>query len=96
MTAVAKPFDESAPHRRESATQAFRLALTHAHGSRMFVGEVEAAAARFCRELRLEGYPPERTVKEAKQIIRETIAGQDVAVAERAVQSCIRHYYRDD
>jgi hypothetical protein len=35
-------------------------------------------------------------VKEAKQVISEAIDGNDLSVAERAVESCIRHYYRDD
>jgi len=29
-------------------------------------------------------------------VIEEAIDGDDVLVAERAVESCIRHYYRGD
>ncbi len=61
-----------------------------------YVGEVEAAAAQFCRELRRQGHPPERMLRDAKRVIHEAIDGENVAVAERAVQSCITHYYRKD
>jgi hypothetical protein len=33
---------------------------------------------------------------DAKRVIEEAIDGDDVRVAERAVESCIRHYYRAD
>lgn len=82
--------------------QAFRAALIRSHaavgarGPMGHVGEVEAAAAQFCRELRRQGHPPERMLRDAKRVIHEAIDGDNVAVAERAVQSCITHYYRKD
>ena len=33
---------------------------------------------------------------DAERVIEEEIDGNDVPVAERAVESCIRHYYRAD
>lgn len=81
---------------------AFRAALIRSHaeggarGPMGHVGEVEAAAARFCRELRRQGHPPEQMLRDAKRVIHEAIDGDNVAVAERAVESCIRHYYRTD
>ena len=74
----------------------FRQALLRSHRSREFLGEVEAAAAHFCRALRQRGVAPERMLIDAKRVIEETIDGDDVVVAERAVESCIRHYYRGD
>ena len=74
----------------------FRQALLRSHRSREFLGEVEAAAAHFCRALRQRGVAPERMLIDAKRVIEETIDGDDVMVAERAVESCIRHYYRAD
>ena len=35
-------------------------------------------------------------LRDAKRVIHEAIDGENVAVAERAVQSCITHYYRKD
>lgn len=81
---------------------AFRAALLRsiaaggARGPIGHVGEVEAAAAQFCRELRRQGHPPERMLRDAKRVIHDAIDGENVAVAERAVQSCITHYYRKD
>ena len=74
----------------------FKQALLRSHRSREFLGEVEAAAAHFCRALRQRGVSPERMLIDAKRVIEETIDGGDVLVAERAVESCIRHYYRAD
>lgn len=76
--------------------ETFRQALIRSHHSREFLGEVEAAAAHFCRALRRLGVPPERMLVDAKRVIEEAIDGDDVPVAERAVESCIRHYYRAD
>lgn len=81
------------PH---SAEQQFKDALLRSHRSREYLGEVEAAAAHFCRALRREGVPPERMLVDAKRVIQEAIDGDDAPVAERAVESCIRHYYRAD
>jgi hypothetical protein len=79
-----------------AAEETFRQALIRSHRSREFLGEVEAAAAHFCRALRRQGVPPERMLVDAKRVIDEAIDGDDVTVAERAVESCIRHYYRVD
>lgn len=79
-----------------NAEDLFRQALLRSHRSREFLGEVEAAAAHFCRALRQRGVAPERMLIDAKRVIEETIDGDDIVVAERAVESCIRHYYRGD
>jgi hypothetical protein len=79
-----------------AAEETFRQALIRSHQSREFLGEVEAAAAHYCRALRRQGVPPERMLIDAKRVIEEAIDGDDVPVAERAVESCIRHYYRVD
>ena len=76
--------------------ESFRQALLRSHRSREFLGEVEAAAAHFCRALRERGVAPERMLIDAKRVIEQTIDGDDVVLAERAVESCIRHYYRAD
>lgn len=78
------------------AAQRFKQALLRSHQSREFLGEVEAAAAHFCRALRNQGVPPERMLVDAKRVIEEAIDGHDAPIAERAVESCIRHYYRAD
>jgi hypothetical protein len=78
------------------AAQQFKEALLRSHRSREFLGEVEAAAAHFCRALKREGVPPERMLIDAKRVIEEAIDANDAPVAERAVESCIRHYYRAD
>jgi hypothetical protein len=74
----------------------FRRALLRSHRTREYIGEVESAAARFCREARRRGHPPERMLRDAKRVIAEVIDGEDAMVAERAVLSCIQHYYRAD
>lgn len=74
----------------------FRRALLRSHRTREFIGEMESAAAQFCREARRHGHPPERMLRDAKRVISETIDGDDAAMAERAVLSCIQHYYRVD
>lgn len=73
----------------------FSLALIESHRRRSSIGAVEAAAARFCRVLRERGETPEQTLIEAKRVIERAIDGDDVVVAERAVSSCIQHYFRD-
>jgi hypothetical protein len=91
--------DSREPARVAQATgpeQQFREALLRSHRSREFLGEMEVAAAHFCRALRHQGVPPERMLVSAKRVIEETIDGDDAPVAERAVESCIRHYYRAD
>jgi hypothetical protein len=79
-----------------AAEETFKQALIKSHRSREFLGEVEAAAAHYCRDLRRQGVPPERMLVDAKRVIEEAIDGDDVPIAERAVESCIRHYYRAD
>jgi hypothetical protein len=79
-----------------SAEELFRSALRRSHRNHDCIGEVESAAAQFCREMRRQGHAPEQMLKDAKRVIEEAIDGDDVPVAERAVQSCIRHYYRLD
>jgi hypothetical protein len=80
----------------EDAEAHFRSALIRSHRTHGFIGEVESAAAQFCREMRRQGHPPERMLRDAKRVIHETIDGDDAPVAERAVVSCIQHYYRQD
>ena len=63
---------------------------------RWFIGEVESAAAQFCRERRRQGDTPEQVLKDAKRVIHAAIDGEDVPIAERAVLSCIQHYYHAD
>ncbi|HEY2065140.1 MAG TPA: hypothetical protein VGG84_04220 [Gemmatimonadaceae bacterium] len=86
--------DDETRKRKAVAEEAFRDALLRSHRTRNFVGELESAAAQFCRELRREGLAPEQMLKDAKRVISETIDGENVPVAERAVLSCIQHYYR--
>jgi hypothetical protein len=80
----------------EQVEESFRQALLRSHHSREFLGEVEAAAAHYCRALRLRGVAPERMLIDAKRVIEQAIDGDNVVLAERAVESCIRHYYRAD
>jgi hypothetical protein len=91
-----EPVDPAPDGPNAAAAESFRQALIRSHRSREFLGEVEAAAAHFCRALRHQGVPPERMLVDAKRVIEEAIDGDDVSVAERAVESCIRHYYRVD
>ena len=46
--------------------ESFKQALLRSHRSREFLGEVEAAAAHYCRALRLRGVAPERMLIDAK------------------------------
>ena len=85
---------EQDEHAISIAREEFREALIHSHMSRTHIGEMEAAAAQFCQALRRSGQPPERMLIDAKRVIEEAIDGDDVAMAERAVTSCIEHYYR--
>lgn len=87
---MLEPHEESSTEAREQ----FRRALLQTSLAPSFVGEVEAAAAHFCRALRREGKSPENMLVDAKQVIEQTIDGQNMLVAERAVSSCIQHYYR--
>jgi hypothetical protein len=87
---------ESAPKNNDeldSARIRFRDALLKTRESRKDIGEVEAAAARFCEILRRTGHSPEATLIDAKRVIEETIDGDNKPVAERAILSCIQHYY---
>ena len=83
------------PELRDAASN-FRHALLRSHRTREFVGELESAAAQFCREARRHGHPPERMLRDAKRVIADAIDGDDATMAERAVLSCIQHYYRVD
>ena len=76
-----------------SARLAFRGALLKSHETRKDVGEVEAAAARFCEVLRRTGHTPEATLIDAKRVIEEAIDGDSVQLAQRAILVCIQHYY---
>lgn len=78
------------------AESSFRRALLRSHRTREYIGEMESAAAQFCREARRRGQPPERMLRDAKRIITDVIDGEDAVMAERAVLSCIQHYYRVD
>ena len=71
----------------------FRDALMMSREARRDIGEVEAAAARFCRALQRTGHTPEDTLIDAKRVIEEAIDGDSVPIAERAIMSCIHHYY---
>ena len=77
------------------ATERFHAALLEAHRTRDNIGHVEAAAAQYCRVLRRQGHSPERMLIDAKRVIKNAIDGDDAPVAERAVLSCIQHYFRD-
>ncbi len=96
MVPGSEPVEPASPSLGADIEETFKQALIRSHRSREFLGEVEAAAAHFCRDLRRQGVPPERMLIDAKRVIEEAIDGDDVPVAERAVQSCIRHYYRAD
>lgn len=96
MVPSSEPVEPAPQSHGADIEETFRQALIRSHRSREFLGEVEAAAAHFCRDLRRQGVPPERMLIDAKRVIEEAIDGDDVPVAERAVESCIRHYYRAD
>ena len=96
MSVVHESGDPSPEQRPEDAEAAFRSALLRSHHTHGFIGEMESAAAQFCREMRRQGHPPERMLRDAKRVIHEAIDGDDAPVAERAVLSCIQHYYRAD
>jgi hypothetical protein len=77
-----------------TAREEFRRALLHAHETHDSVGELESAAAHFCQALRSNGMAPERMLIEAKRVIEDAIDDHDRPVAEKAILSCIQHYYR--
>ena len=67
---------EGTPEERAlDAAEIFRRALLHSHRTRGFIGEMESAAAQFCREMRRQGHPPERMLRDAKRVIEEAIDG---------------------
>jgi hypothetical protein len=80
----------------DTAKEQFRLALLRSRKAQEYIGEVEVAAARFCQALRRQGQSPERTLIDAKRVIEDAIDGHSQVTAERAVLSCIQHYYRAD
>ena len=96
MVPRSEPVDPAPEPQTALVEETFKQALIKSHRSREFLGEVEAAAAHFCRALKRQGVPPERMLIDAKRVIEQAIDGDDVPVAERAVESCIRHYYRAD
>lgn len=96
MSVVHDEGDGLKEQRATDAEALFRSALLRSHQSREFIGEMESAAAQFCREMRRQGHAPERMLRDAKRVIHEAIDGDNVPVAERAVLSCIQHYYRAD
>ena len=96
MVSRSEPVDPAPEPQTAPVEEMFKQALIKSHRSREFLGEVEAAAAHFCRALRSQGIPPERMLIDAKRVIEEAIDGDDIPIAERAVESCIRHYYRAD
>jgi hypothetical protein len=96
MTAVENRGDEALEPGGADAEEQFRSALLRSHQTHGFIGEVESAAAQFCREMRRQGHPPERMLRDAKRVIEQAIDGDDQKVAERAVLSCIQHYYREE
>jgi hypothetical protein len=96
MSVVQDGGEGPAEQRAEDAEERFRSALLRSAKSRGFIGEMESAAAQYCREMRRQGHPPERMLRDAKRVIEEAIDGENGPVAERAVLSCIQHYYRSD
>jgi hypothetical protein len=86
----------SADERALAAEMHFRDALLQAREARESIGQMESAAAQFCREMRRQGHPPERMLRDAKRVINAAIDGDDSMVAERAVKSCIQHYFRTE
>ena len=96
MSGEQESGEGSIEQRALDAEELFRSALLRSHHTHGFIGEVESAAAQFCREMRRQGHPPERMLRDAKRVIHEAIDGDNAPVAERAVLSCIQHYYRPD
>lgn len=86
----------SGEERAASAALVFRDALRNARRRPGSIGELESAAAQYCREMRRQGHPPERMLRDAKRVIDEAIDGDDAPVAEYAVRTCIQHYYREE
>jgi hypothetical protein len=96
VASTFEPLEPVPDAQARDAEEMFRQALLRSHQSREFLGEVEAAAAHFCRALKRLGVPPERMLIDAKRVIENTIDSNDGLLAERAVESCIRHYYRSE
>ncbi len=94
MAPSFEPVQPAPDPKGATAEEAFKQALIRSHRSREFLGEVESGPAHYGRALRGQGVPPERMLVDAKRVIEEAIDGDDVPVAQRAVESCIRHYYR--
>ena len=96
MSELQEPEEAPLEQRAADVERQFHDALLRAHRTHEYVGQLESAAAQFCRELRRLGHPPERALRDAKRVIELAIDGDDAAVAELAVVSCIKHYYRAD
>ncbi len=93
---VDDPHRESGQDPVSEAVESFRSALLRSHRDGAFIGELESAAAQFCRLMRQQGYAPEEMLKDAKRVINDAIDDENTRVAERAVQVCIQHYFRED
>ncbi|MEO5816550.1 MAG: hypothetical protein ABIT20_14855 [Gemmatimonadaceae bacterium] len=87
--------DTAPPHNDDLAVARlrFRDALLKLRETRKDVGDVEAAAARFCEILRRTGHSPEAALIDAKRVIEGAIDGDNKPIAERAILSCIQHFY---
>ena len=89
--------DRSTAHGDEALATArlqFREALLASRALHKKVGEVEAMAAQYCEAMREAGFTPQGMLIDAKKVIEDTIDGDDVPVAQRAIASCIERYYR--
>ena len=73
----------------------FREALLAANRTRNAEGDLEKAVSTFCHGAKLLGRSPERVLVEAKQVIEETIDGDNARLAERTVSTCIQQYFRE-
>ncbi len=73
----------------------FREALLAANRTRNADGQLEKAVSTFCHGAKLLGRSPERVLVDAKQVIEETIDGDNARLAERTVSICIQQYFRE-
>ena len=73
----------------------FRDALLQSHRTRGMIDELDAAAAHFCKALRRTHHTPEGMLIEAKRVIQGAIDDDDRPMADKALSSCILHYFRE-
>ena len=73
----------------------FRDALLAANSTRHADVRLEKAVSTFCHGAKLLGHSPERVLVDAKQVIEETIDGDNARLAERTVSTCIQQYFRE-